>query len=120
MSRSPGKAGRRWRTLTQFMNVKCPQVRRTGARRESDTMDTFVDSSWYFYRYCDPHNDTAPFDSAKIAATGFPSINTSAASTHAILHLIYSRFWTKVMRDHRPDLRTTSRRNESVHAGHGA
>ncbi len=53
--------------VPEFMNVKCPQCGGEGAQRESDTMDTFVDSSWYFYRYCDPHNDKAPFDSAKIA-----------------------------------------------------
>ena len=61
-------------------------------------MDTFVDSSWYFYRYCDAHNDTAPFDSAKIAYW-FPIDQYIGGVEHAILHLIYSRFWTKVMRD---------------------
>jgi leucyl-tRNA synthetase len=61
-------------------------------------MDTFVDSSWYFYRYCDPHNSTAPFDSKKIAYW-FPIDQYIGGVEHAILHLIYSRFWTKVMRD---------------------
>ena len=61
-------------------------------------MDTFVDSSWYFYRYCDPHNSTAPFDSKKIAYW-FPIDQYIGGIEHAILHLIYSRFWTKVMRD---------------------
>jgi leucyl-tRNA synthetase len=61
-------------------------------------MDTFVDSSWYFYRYCDAHNDQAPFDSAKIAYW-FPIDQYIGGVEHAILHLIYSRFWTKVMRD---------------------
>ena len=74
------------------------EVRRADARRESDTMDTFVDSSWYFYRYCDPHNSTAPFDSKKIAYW-FPIDQYIGGVEHAILHLIYSRFWTKVMRD---------------------
>ena len=61
-------------------------------------MDTFVDSSWYFYRYCDAHNDKAPFDSAKIAYW-FPIDQYIGGVEHAILHLIYSRFWTKMMRD---------------------
>ena len=61
-------------------------------------MDTFVDSSWYFYRYTDAHNDMAPFDSAK-AKYWFPIDQYIGGVEHAILHLIYSRFWTKVMRD---------------------
>jgi len=68
------------------------------ARRETDTMDTFVDSSWYFYRYTDAKNATAPFDSAK-ANYWFPIDQYIGGVEHAILHLIYSRFWTKVMRD---------------------
>jgi leucyl-tRNA synthetase len=61
-------------------------------------MDTFVDSSWYFYRYCDPHNDKAPYDSTKVAYW-FPIDQYIGGITHAILHLLYSRFWCKVMRD---------------------
>src|ERR1039457_3972870 len=61
-------------------------------------MDTFVDSSWYFYRYTDAKNATAPFDSAK-ANYWFPIDQYIGGGEHAILHLIYSRFWTKVMRD---------------------
>ena len=61
-------------------------------------MDTFVDSSWYFYRYCDPHNSEAPFDPAKVAYW-FPIDQYIGGITHAILHLLYSRFWCKVMRD---------------------
>jgi leucyl-tRNA synthetase len=84
-------------TDSEFVNVKCPKCGGP-ARRESDTMDTFVDSSWYFYRYCDPHNDKAPFDPAK-AAYWLPSDQYIGGSTDAIMYLLYSRFWCKVMRD---------------------
>ena len=83
--------------VPEFVNVKCPQCG-GAARRETDTMDTFVDSSWYFYRYCDRAQRPAPFDSAKIAYW-FPIDQYIGGVEHAILHLIYSRFWTKVMRD---------------------
>jgi leucyl-tRNA synthetase len=81
----------------EFANVKCPKCGRA-ARRETDTMDTFIDSSWYFYRYCDARNDRAPFDPAKIAYW-FEIDQYIGGVEHAILHLIYSRFFTKVMRD---------------------
>ena len=61
-------------------------------------MDTFVDSSWYFYRYTDPHNGTAPFDKEKVRYW-FPIDQYVGGITHAILHLLYSRFFCKVMRD---------------------
>ena len=103
--------------VPSFMNVKCPTCGEN-ARRETDTMDTFVDSSWYFYRYCDPHNDHAPFDSAKVAKW-FPMDQYIGGVTHAILHLLYSRFFTKVMRD--MGLVTLDEpADEHVHAGDGA
>jgi leucyl-tRNA synthetase len=80
-----------------FVNVDCPKCGKP-ARRETDTMDTFVDSSWYFYRYCDPSNSQLPFDPG-VAAKWFPIDQYIGGVTHAILHLIYSRFFTKVMRD---------------------
>ena len=80
-----------------FVNVACPKCG-APARRETDTMDTFVDSSWYFYRFCDPHNDRQAFDPA---AAGYwaPVDFYSGGVEHAILHLIYSRFFCRVFRD---------------------
>jgi leucyl-tRNA synthetase len=83
--------------VPEFVNAKCAKCG-GAARRETDTMDTFIDSSWYFYRYCDPRNQGAPFDSA-LVARWFPIDQYIGGVEHAILHLIYSRFWTKVMRD---------------------
>jgi len=86
--------------VPEFVNATCPKCGGP-ARRETDTMDTFVDSSWYFYRYTDAHNDRAPFD-GKIAQYWFGDRGIDqyiGGVEHAILHLIYSRFWTKFMRD---------------------
>jgi leucyl-tRNA synthetase len=83
--------------VPEFVNVNCPQCG-GAARRETDTMDTFIDSSWYFYRYCDAHNSKMPFDPAKIAYW-FEIDQYIGGVEHAILHLIYSRFFTKMMRD---------------------
>jgi len=83
--------------VPEFVNVNCPRCG-GAARRETDTMDTFIDSSWYFYRYCDAHNSAMPFDPAKIAYW-FEIDQYIGGVEHAILHLIYSRFFTKMMRD---------------------
>lgn len=92
-----GKGKSPLEAVPEFMNVRCPKCN-ADAKRESDTMDTFVDSSWYFYRYCDAKNEKEPFDSAAIAKW-FPIDQYIGGVEHAILHLIYSRFWTKMMRD---------------------
>jgi len=92
-----GKGRSPLENVPEFVNVPCPRCGEA-SRRETDTMDTFIDSSWYFYRYCDPHNSNGPFDSRKIAYW-FPIDQYIGGVEHAILHLIYSRFWTKMMRD---------------------
>ena len=83
--------------IPEFVNVACPSCG-TPARRETDTMDTFVDSSWYFYRFCDPTNERLPFDPKAVAYWG-PVDFYSGGVEHAILHLIYSRFFSRVFRD---------------------
>ena len=83
--------------IPDFVNVKCPKCG-APAKRETDTMDTFVDSSWYFYRFADAHNDTLPFDPKKVEYW-CPVDFYSGGIEHAILHLIYSRFFARVFHD---------------------
>jgi len=82
---------------TDWVNVKCPQCS-GDAKRDTDTMDTFVDSSWYYLRYADPTNANEPF-SKKSVDTWLPVDQYVGGVTHAILHLLYSRFFTKVLHD---------------------
>ena len=83
--------------VKEFVEAPCPRCGEP-ARRETDTMDTFVDSCWYYFRYADPRNEAKPFD-WRVVAPWFPVGLYVGGVEHAILHLIYTRFFTKVMRD---------------------
>ncbi len=92
-----GEGGNPLAKVPSFVESKCPKCGGK-ARRETDTMDTFVDSSWYFYRYLSPRKDDGPIDETAVRYW-FPIDLYVGGIEHAILHLVYSRFWTKVMRD---------------------
>jgi leucyl-tRNA synthetase len=84
--------------LDSFVKVQCPQCGHRSARRETDTMDTFVESSWYFDRYCSPHFDEGMFDPA--AVDYWMTVDQYIGGVeHAILHLLYSRYYTRVLND---------------------
>jgi leucyl-tRNA synthetase len=92
-----GEGGNPLEKVAAFVQAVCPRCKGP-ARRETDTMDTFVDSSWYFYRYLSPRKSDGPFDTTAVRYW-FPVDLYVGGIEHAILHLVYSRFWSKVLRD---------------------
>jgi leucyl-tRNA synthetase len=92
-----GEGGSPLANLDSFVNTTCPKCGEA-ARRETDTFDTFVESSWYFLRYASPHCDSAPVDKAAVDYW-LPADQYIGGVEHAVMHLLYARFWTKVMRD---------------------
>ncbi len=85
------------KVIESWRKCKCPECD-GAAERDTDTMDTFVDSSWYYFRYLDPHNDQSAINQEKVKKW-LPADFYSGGIEHAILHNLYARFWTKAMRD---------------------
>ena len=83
-------------TLDSFVNIECPQCNRKDAKRDTDTMDTFVESSWYFLRYCSPRYDKGMFDSDSVNYW-MPVDQYIGGVEHAVMHLLYSRYFMRVL-----------------------
>lgn len=92
-----GHSGSPLKSAEKFINTKCPQCK-ARARRETDTMATFIDSSWYFLRFCSPRFKQGPFDKNEVGAW-MPVDQYIGGIEHAVLHLLYSRFFTKFLKD---------------------
>jgi leucyl-tRNA synthetase len=92
-----GEGGSPLARMPSFVDTTCPKCG-GAAKRDTDTMDTFIDSSWYFFRYTDPKNERMPFDWGRVGPW-FPVPLYIGGIEHATLHLIYTRFWTRMMRD---------------------